>query len=62
MNSFRFLQARAEELSEQVAEHFEIDSAAVAFRPDLGGGGQLADARASERFGRVRPDDRRPEG
>jgi hypothetical protein len=51
--SFRLLQTRAEELSEQVAEHFAIDSAAVAFRPDLGAAGSSltrAQANASVEF------------
>lgn len=37
--SFRLLQSRAEELSARVAEHFEIDSREVAFRPDLANAG-----------------------
>jgi hypothetical protein len=40
VNNFRFLQSRAEELSTQVAEHFVIDQAEVAARPDITGANQ----------------------
>lgn len=39
VNNFRFLQARAEELSARVAEHFALDSEEAAYHPDLGGAG-----------------------
>ena len=39
VNNFRFLQARAEELSARVAEHFELDSQEAAYHPDLADAG-----------------------
>jgi hypothetical protein len=39
VNNFRFLQTRAEELSTQVSEHFEIDRQEAAYHPDLAGAG-----------------------
>lgn len=51
--SFQLLQSRAEQLSEQVAELFEIDEEVAAFRPDLSDGGaslRRADATASAEF------------
>ena len=39
VNNFRFLQTRADELSAQVSEHFEIDSQEAAYHPDMAGAG-----------------------
>ena len=55
VNSFRFLQTRAEELSERVAEHFaDRLGAAVAFRPDLGAAGSSLPTPRKRTLGRVR--------
>jgi hypothetical protein len=51
--SFRVLQGRAEELSERVADLFEIDQEEVAFRPDMSDAGaslRRANATASAEF------------
>ena len=51
--SFRLLQARAEELSARVAEHFDLDAQEAAYHPDLANAGTLltrAQADASVEF------------
>jgi hypothetical protein len=48
VNNFRFLQARAEELSARVAEHFELDRAEAAYQPDMGGAGSVLRRESTE--------------
>ena len=48
VNNFRFLQARADELSARVAEHFELDRAEAAYHPDISDAGGVLRRESTE--------------